>query len=83
MRTFEVPACGGCMLAERTDDHARFFDEGRDALFFDTPESLVRQARQVAADRPRRNDIALSGHRRVVRDGHTYSRRLEAILHAV
>jgi spore maturation protein CgeB len=83
MRTFEVPACGGCMLAERTEDHARFFDEGRDALFFDTPESLVGQARALADDGPRRAGIAMSGHRRVVRDGHTYGNRLQAILQAV
>jgi hypothetical protein len=80
MRTFEVPACGGCMLAERTDDHARFFEEGREALFFDTPESLVREARAVLDDDDRRTGIALAGHRRVVRDGHTYAARLEAIL---
>jgi hypothetical protein len=83
MRTFEVPACGGCMLAERTDDHARFFDEGRDALFFETPEELVRQARALVDDAGRRNEIAASGHCRVVRDGHSYGTRLATLLQAI
>jgi hypothetical protein len=83
MRTFEVPACGGCLLTERTEDHARFFDEGRDALFFDTPEQLVAQARALAEDDDHRRRIALSGHDRVVRDGHTYDARLQMMLQAM
>jgi len=82
MRTFEVPACGGCMLAERTADHESFFEDGVDALFFDTPEDLVRQARMVTADPARRRAIAAAGHARVVRDRHTYRDRLETLLTA-
>ena len=82
MRTFEVPACGGCMLAERTPDHARFFDDGVDALFFSTPDELVGHARAIEHDEGARQAIAAAGHRRVVRDGHTYRDRLQLILQA-
>ena len=82
MRTFEVPACGGCMLAERTSDHESFFEDGVDALFFETPEDVVRQARSVLADRGRRQAIAASGHARVLRDRHTYRDRLQTLLTA-
>ena len=83
MRTFEVPACGGCLLTERTDDHGRFFDEGRDALFFDSPEDLVAQASALTADDARRRVIAAAGHDRVTRERHTYRDRLDLILQAV
>lgn len=80
MRSFEVPACGGCMLAERTDDHERFFDDGRDAVLFDGPEDLVGHARRLAVDAPTRHHVAESGHRRIAREGHTYGHRLRQLL---
>jgi hypothetical protein len=82
MRSFEVPACGGCMLAERTEDHARFFQEGAEAVFFTTPEELVQRARLLVDDAARRAAIGAAGHGRVVRDGHTYGHRLQTLIDA-
>jgi len=80
MRTFEVPACGGCMLAERTDDHEQFFEDGIDALFFSSPEELVSRARALLGDDHGRRTMAAAGHTRIVRGQHTYKDRLLAIL---
>jgi hypothetical protein len=82
MRTFEVPACGGCMLAERTADHEQFFEDGREAILFTTPDELVERARTLHADRDRRHAIAAAGRARVIRDGHTYADRLKILLQA-
>jgi hypothetical protein len=82
MRSFEVPACGGCMLAERTEDHERFFEDGTEAVFFTTPDELVQHARLLVGDAERRATIARAGHERVVRDGHTYGHRLQTLLDA-
>ena len=33
-RTFEIPACGGFMLTERTDDQRSFLAEDKEAAYF-------------------------------------------------
>ena len=45
-RTFEIPASGGVMLAERTDEQRAFFEEGKEALYFDSAEELVARIRE-------------------------------------
>ena len=39
-RTFEIPACGGFMLSERSKEHSDFFEENKEAIFFDSAEEL-------------------------------------------
>jgi spore maturation protein CgeB len=34
MRSVEVPGCGGIMLAPRTNDHVRFFEEDKEVFLF-------------------------------------------------
>jgi hypothetical protein len=40
-RTFEIPACGGVMLTERTDEQRSFFEEGKEALYFDDAGEMI------------------------------------------
>lgn len=41
MRTFEVPGIGGIMLAPVTPDHRAFFEEGREAFFYQSPDDCA------------------------------------------
>src|SRR5262249_51723172 len=41
MRTFEVPACGGIMLAEDSGEHRAFFESGKEAFFFANPRDMI------------------------------------------
>lgn len=43
MRTFEIPACGGLMLSNRTIEQAEFFREGIEADYFSSLEELRRK----------------------------------------
>jgi hypothetical protein len=83
MRTFEVPACAGFMLAERTEDHRALFDEGREAAFFEGQEELGEQVRRYRADAPARRRIAEAGHRRLLAGHHSYRDRAARVIEVV
>jgi spore maturation protein CgeB len=66
-RTFQIAACGSAlMLAQRTEEHLRFFEEDKEAVFFDdvtelrekldcwlSPENGVKRKRIAQAARER------------------------------
>ncbi len=79
-RCFEIPAIGTAMLAPRTRDLEELFESGRDAVFFEDQEALVREARALIDDDVRRRAIAASGRARVQRDGHGIDARAAAWL---
>lgn len=77
-RTFEIPACGGLLLGERTARHLSFYREGSEAEFFDPqrPEELVAKVRSLLADDERRDALREAGRRALERQHHTYRDRL-------
>ncbi|HEY1427398.1 MAG TPA: glycosyltransferase [Caulobacteraceae bacterium] len=79
-RTFEIPACGSLLLADRTDEHRSFFEEGREAEFFASQEELVDKARFYAANEDARARIAAAGHARCETSGYSYVERLRPVM---
>lgn len=79
MRTFEIPACGGRMLAEWSSDQIQYFRPGIEAAYESDPTSLVHTARALVKlselEGSRMAEAALSRARE-----HTYSRRCRTIL---
>ncbi len=80
MRTFEIPVCGGFMLAERTDAHQELFEEDREAAFFSTSEELAAKVRQWLERDADRRQVAAAGLRRVIEGPNSYGDRLKEIL---
>jgi len=77
MRTFEVPACGTCLLAEDTDEHREIFGrEGEAAVFFSSVEQMVAKAKLLIGDDDYRRRIALAGHALITGGRNTYGDRL-------
>lgn len=71
-RTFEIPAAGGFLLAQRTSEHQRFFEEGKEAEFFSSAEELVAKARHFLRYDADRKRIAEAGRRRCIANGYSY-----------
>lgn len=80
VRTFEIPAVGGFLLAERTADHGRYFAEGAEAEYFGSPDELVEKARFYLSREYAREAVAAAGHRRCVTSPYTWVDRCERVL---
>ncbi|HJS99875.1 MAG TPA: glycosyltransferase [Terriglobales bacterium] len=79
MRTFEVPACGGFMLHERTPELREFFDEGIEVACFGSAEELVAKVQYYLAHADEREAVARAGHVRCV-PAYSYDNRVKEIL---
>lgn len=56
-RTFEIPACGGFMITERSDDHKKIFKENIESVFFDNKDELLKNIRYYLDNEEKREAI--------------------------
>ena len=82
-RTFEIPACGSLLLADRTEEHQALFEEGAEAEFFSSEAELVDKAKHYAGNETARRRIAEAGRRRCLSSGYAYVERLASAMAAV
>lgn len=79
-RTFEIPAVGSFMLAERTAEQATYYEEGKEAEFFSSAEELVEKAEYYLAHEEERKAIARRGHERCLSSGYCHRARMQEVL---
>lgn len=65
-RTMEIPACGGFMLAERTEEHLALFKEDEEAVFFSSNEELLQKCCYYLSHESERKEIARRGYQRCI-----------------
>jgi spore maturation protein CgeB len=78
-RFVEIPACGGFMLAERTEEHRALFQEDVEAAYFSSMDELIQKTKHYLQNEPMRKRIALNGFRKAA-TAHTYQTQLESVL---
>jgi len=84
MRSFEIPACGACCVAEDTDEHREMFGpDGEAVLYFRTPEELVRRVKEAFANPELRKRLRRNAHQAITGRPNTYTDRLKTILEKV
>jgi spore maturation protein CgeB len=78
MRTFEIPACGGFMLHERSEEVRDFFEEGKEIACFSSSAELAEKVDYYLSRDELRNDMARNSHSKVRE--HTYTGRAQRVL---
>ncbi len=79
MRTFEIPAAGGFMLHEYSEEAADFFKEGIEAEFFRDAAECADKIKYYFKDDNLRNKIARAGYEKIFSAGYTYSNLVTVI----
>lgn len=79
-RSVEIPACGGFMLGERTARHLEFFEEGKEAEFFDSNEELLKKVKHYLEKPEEREMIARAGRERCIKSGYSMRAQLGQML---
>lgn len=79
-RTFEIPACGSMLLADRTNEHQEFFVEGKEAEFFDGVEELVDKCSYYSKSDGARLRISVAGLQRCMHGRYAYLHRISDVL---
>jgi spore maturation protein CgeB len=79
-RTFHIPACGGFMLHERTEEVRQHFEEGRECGMFNGAAEMVEKVGYFLDHAAEREAIAEAGHIRCLTSGNSVDDRVRAVL---
>jgi spore maturation protein CgeB len=83
MRSIEIAAIGGFMIAEDTREHRELFgEEGECVLYFRQGCEAIVKARWALQRPGERKRMAAAAHERIVQGGNTYRHRLQKMLYA-
>jgi spore maturation protein CgeB len=82
-RTIEIPACGGFMLSEWSEDQAELFAPDIEAAYFDSEEDLLRKVQYFLHNDHERKQIAANGLLKTRQKKMDYASQLKNIVSTV
>jgi spore maturation protein CgeB len=82
-KSFEIAACGGFLMAERSAGHTARFVEDEEAVFFTGYDECLEKVRRYLPDEAARERIAAAGRARAVKDGYGNDAQMEKIAERV
>lgn len=81
-RVFDVPACGGLLVTDRTIQLEELFDPGKELLAYSGPEEIPALLERALKDKPLSETIRGAGLKRVL-SHHTYRHRMERLINVM
>jgi spore maturation protein CgeB len=78
-RTFHIPGSTGFMLHERNEESVLYFEENKEAGFFNGPEEMAAQVSYFLKNAEIRESIEQSGYQRALRD-HSLDERAKLVM---
>jgi spore maturation protein CgeB len=60
-KTLEIPACGGFMLTNWSEEQAMLFEDGKECVFYNTMEEMIEKARYYLENDDAREKIRRAG----------------------
>ena len=82
-RSIEIPASGGFMLAEKTDEHLKLFEQKKEADFFSCNDELVDMVSYYIDNPIRRLEIAKAGRLRCINSLYSNQERLRLAIEQI
>jgi spore maturation protein CgeB len=79
MRTFEVPAVGGIMLAPDSEEHRFFFKDQQEAIFYSSDDELPNLCSKILSMKSV-TDIRKNSRNRSENGNYSYQRRADLVL---
>lgn len=81
-QAMDIMGSGGFLLTSFQSDYLRFFEAGKDYVYYESPEDMVNRARYYLEHEEERQEIARQGQRKVMAE-HTMAMRVREILAAM
>jgi spore maturation protein CgeB len=81
-RTFHIPASGGFMLHERTAESILYYEEGKEAAFFEGEQELIKKVQYYLQHEEVRGQVSVHGMKRAIAE-HSIDARAQQILHVL
>jgi len=81
-RHFDVPACGGFLLTDRSRQVEELFDPDTEIVCYDHPEDIVPLAERYTKDRPAAMRVIRAARKRIAAQ-HTYVHRIQTLLNVL
>ncbi len=80
MRTFEVPGYGGLLLSQRTSEQMEFFEEDKEAVFFNTIDELRDKMRYLSRNHSVVSSIKQAAEKKSILAKYNYDERSKLLL---
>lgn len=75
MRTFEVPGYNGLLISERTEEQLSFFEEDKEAIYFDSIEELKDKLNYLSKVPSKIEKLKMNAFSRATKSDYSYAER--------